>query len=661
MSKLLIVESPGKLASLRKYLGAGWEVAASVGHIRDLPQRDMGIAEDFSLQYELTERGAEVAKKLKALVKQVDEVYLATDPDREGEAIAWHLQQVLGLKNPPRVKFSEIQPQAVKNAVANPGKIDMALVHAQEARRALDRLAGFTGSPAVSRASGRNGLSVGRVQSPAVRLLVDRERAIRAFKSTDHFGVQLTFPGDWAADWRTKPHLSDGALYITDKNFAEQVSAVRDVLVESIVERKARRAPPAPFTTSTMQQAAAIQMNLSTDTTMSLAQALYEAGYITYHRTDKPCLSDESFASLSAYAKGEGMTLVSKMRTWPSKAGAQEAHEAIRPTNWGLKSVPCQGKITETAAQLYEFIRMRAIASQLPDAIYDERVAVLKAASPVAGKTIYFDATGRKLCDHGWLAFMSGDQTDEEGPAQAKNPVPQMAQGQTLTAASGKLQAKKTEAPKRFNEASLLKELERLGIGRPATYASILGVIQKRGYVNIQKKAWLPTELAEALIDMICPALSVSEFSFTSDMENELDLIAEGKQSYTKVVSDFAALLDKEIKNIKPVALGAGGGSGGSGASHPCEKCGKPMYQRKGKNGPFWGCSGYPACNHTLPDEKGKPLTAETAKHVCPDCGKPLVRRQKKGVYDFWGCTGYPACKSSFENDKNKPDLKKKK
>lgn len=655
MSKLLIVESPGKISSLRKYLGSDWDVAASVGHIRDLPQKAMGIEPDtYRLLYEINEDKADVVKRLKSAVAKASSVYLATDPDREGEAIAYHLKEVLRLKDPYRVTFGEIQPETVRTAVTKPRRIDMNLVHAQEARRAVDRLSGYKGSPAVSQASGAK-LSLGRVQTVAVRLLVDLENAIRAFVPINHFGVRLEFDGGWYADWRVKAHLPREQHFFLDESFAKRVALIRQVTVHSCDEKKARRAPPAPFVTATLQQAGSIKLDLTVEETMALAQKLYEGegqgGYISYHRTDKPCLSEESFSALREFAKTAGIPLVAKMRTWSSKAGAQEAHEAIRPTNWALESLPPTSTLSDKAKKLYELIRARAIASQMPDAIYDERVVVLRAVDAVDQKEIWFDATGRVLSMPGWLSLSGSDSSEEDEKPQAANPVPPLEVSQQLVAVNGQCKAKRTEPPKRFNEATLVRELERMGIGRPSTYASIISTIKRREYVEIEKKIWRPTKLAEALISMVSGTLSIAAFGFTSEMEERLDQIAAGKGSYVEFVRTFDSLLDVELKKIKPTSI-----PGAPPSHYPCPTCKRPMYKKTGKSGAFWGCSGYPNdCKTTLPDAGGVPLTPESAKFCCPKCGQPLVRRQKKDEYDFWGCTGYPACKSSFPNERNRP------
>lgn len=657
--KLMIIESPGKIEKLSAILGADWKIAASVGHVRDLPTKEMGVeAPDFKPNYELTERGAGVVAKLKKLASEADSIYLATDPDREGESISWHLQQCLKLKNPLRVTFNEITQNAVKSALVNPRTIDVQRVAAQEARRVLDRLVGYMVSPELSRQTGER-LSAGRVQSPAVRLVVERERAIKAFKVTNHFGATLVFAdaktdAEWTAEWLTKPKfVSEESPYFMDRGFAADVAAVKAVVVRSFDEGEARRSPPAPFTTSTMQQAASVALGLDPKAAMDAAQKLYEQGHITYHRTDNPNVSEESLGDIYAVAVKLGLDMADEPRKFKAPAGAQVGHPAITPTHWEVAEA---GETTEQRA-LYRLIRLRAIACQLADARYAVRTVRLDAAQPVNGKEVEFEAKGRTLIYQGWLKLIAGDQTEEEGAegGEPTNAIPVCQPGETIDVLRGKLLEKKTKPPSRYTQSTLIKKLESEGIGRPATYAAIMDNIVSRGYVKTEKKFLVPSVTGELVVDSLTGKFAFIDLGFTRDVEEDLDRIANGEAAYKSVVTKVHSQLREELATLEVT----------SAPKHPCPTCGKPLRRIKGKTGHFWGCSGHPDCSVTLPDEGGKPgqsKPVEVSEYQCKKCGKPLVHRTKKGKggYDFWGCSGFKdGCKSSYENKNGKPDFSK--
>lgn len=550
--KLLIVESPGKVKKVQSILGAGWKVAASVGHVRDLPIKELGVSlPDFKPDYLPTERGKDVLKRLAALVKGAESVYLATDPDREGEAIAWHLADALKLKKALRVTFDSITKTAIETAIKKPRSIDMSLVSAQEARRVLDRLCGYTVSGPLSKAAAER-LSAGRVQSPALRLVVERERAIRDFLSTTHYGAELVFE-DWKASWVTKPWLTNGEEYLTDKALAEKAAGLRSLTVESCQETESRSAPPAPFTTSTLQQAASNALKFSPKDTMALAQRLYEAGSITYMRTDSPNLSDEAVKEIQAYAKAKNLPLAEKPRVWKSKDGAQEAHEAIRCTHIEVEDA---GE-TEAEKALYKLIRTRALASQLADAVFSVRTVWLSA--PMDGKVAGFEARGRALTEPGWKVVLFADDTAEDSETEPANPVPLLNASEVITASDGKLLTKKTKPPTRFSEASLVKELENRGIGRPATFAAIVETILRREYVRIEKRQLMSTPLGEKAIALLAGAFSFTDYDFTKEMEGGLDAIAGGKAKYVDVLSKAHVRLQSELSTFnKAFGLSAG-------------------------------------------------------------------------------------------------------
>lgn len=610
--KLMIIESPGKIAKLQSILGSEWKIAASVGHVRDLPVKEIGVgAPDFKPAYELTERGRGVVAKLKTLVQQADSVWLATDPDREGESISWHLQQCLKLKGYKRVTFGEITANAVNAALASPRQINVDLVVAQEARRVLDRLVGYMVSPALCRTAGQR-LSAGRVQSPAVRLVVERERAIKAFKVTSHFGAALGFVdaktnGEWSAEWLTKPKfVNDDNPYFTDRAFAAAVAEVKTVVVKSFDESEAKRSPPSPFTTSTMQQAASVALGLDPRATMDAAQKLYEQGHITYHRTDNPNVSDDVIADIHSIAAKLGLDASKEPRKFKAPAGAQVGHPAVTPTHWEVESA---GESHDQRA-LYKLIRLRAIACQLADARYAVRTVRLDAAQPVGGKDVEFEARGRTLVYQGWLKLVAGDQTEEEdgNEKEPSNPIPVCRPGERLDVARGKLLEKKTKAPSRYTQATLVKKLESEGIGRPATYAAIMDNIVTRVYVKTDKKYLVPTPTGELIVDSLVGKFRFADLVFTRDVESELDKIANGQAQYKSVVAAVHNQLCAELGPQLPLAPKPSAPATAKPSSgNKCPNCGKPMRSIDGKNGRFWGCTGYPTCSTTLPDDHGKP------------------------------------------------------
>lgn len=658
MSTLVIVESPTKAKKIGAMLGSEYTVMASVGHVRDLPQKALGMTPpEFKLEYEATERSAKVLSKLAAAVKNADNVVLATDPDREGEAIAWHLLDVLKLpvsKN--RVVYNSVTKEKILAALAAPREIDMHRVHAQEARRALDRMIGYCVSPALSGSAGE-ALGAGRVQSPAVRLIVDQERAIAAFKVTSHFGAELLFKNDdgtsWKAQWDTKPHLAEGETYLLDAELAKRVSDVRNVIVSEYEDTKKGRAPDAPFTTSTMQQAAGKRLKLKPKQTMDTAQRLFEQGAITYHRTDSPNMDAEGAADIAAYAQGAGLKLADKPRTWKAKEGAQEGHEAIRPAHVADVEM---GETDEERA-LYKLIWQRAVASQLADATYAVRSAKLTAEAE--GTPVVFKASGRTLLSPGWLTVYADDAADEDDDDDKKaetanNPIPALALADPLTADSARLLSKKTKPPLRFKLDTLIKELERLGIGRPSTYAAILDNIMAREYILEDKKGYLtPSPRGIKVVDSLVGKFEFLETDYTRGLEDELDQIAEGKNEYLAVVAGAWKSLHVELSGLEAAELAAG---------HACPTCAKVLRRRKGETSYFWGCSDRDCAQPTLPDDDGKPGERKAPPPptgiMCPKCGEELARRTgmtkpkkigwKPQPYDFYSCTGFPKCTEKF-------------
>ncbi|UTF61247.1 MULTISPECIES: type I DNA topoisomerase [Gilvimarinus] len=650
---LVIVESPGKVKKISQILGSGWEVQASVGHVRDLPEKEMGVeAPEYRPKYVPTTRGKDVLAKLRKAVQRADEVYLATDMDREGEAIAWHLQQALKLKEPKRIVFSEITAKAIKAAISKPGKINYRRVAAQEGRRVLDRLVGYRVSPKLGDVTKQRGLSAGRVQSPAVRIVADRERAIQAFVTTDHYGARWNL-GGWFADWDAKPFLLEGQEYLLDRSLAEWVANVTEASVIACEETQESKAPPAPFITSTLQQAASSRLKMKPKATMAAAQKLYEQGHITYMRTDTPNLSEEAFAQIQDYGRANGLPVVDRQRTWKAKGDAQEAHEAVRPTHIDL----VEAGETSDQQQLYKLIWQRTLASQLQAAKYAVRTVKLRAGEQLQGKPVECVTKGRTELNPGWKTVYADDApASKQDPEEAANPVPKLQEGQLVNIAEGKVLDKRTKPPSRFTEAQLIKELEKQGIGRPSTYAAIMENIMSRGYVTYDSagKYLVPTDTGYLVVDcLVASRFSFIELDFTKSIEAQLDEVAEGRAGYKGVIATLDNRLTAELTNMDTVKVEVP-----AGMNHPCPECGEQLTRRPGKSSKkaWWGCSGYPECKVTLPDKNGKPgkpKEREVSETPCPKCGKELVRRKKGGKsgYDFWGCSGFPKCDGRINNE----------
>lgn len=600
--QLMIVESPNKVKKIQGILGQGWTVAASVGHIRDLPAKEMGVsAPDFLPQYVYSDRGADVVDRLKSLVAKASTVYLATDPDREGEAIAWHLQQTLKLKNYRRVTFNAINADVIEEALRKPRAIDTNLVRAQEGRRVLDRLVGYMVSPQLSMAYGIQSLSAGRVQSPATRLVVERERQIQIFKPTKHFGASVSF-GDWQAEWNTKPHLDEDKKYVLDRALAESAASCREFTVSESATKPMMKAPPAPFRSATLMQAASVQLQFTPEKTMQLAQKLFEGGHINYHRTDAQNYDDSTIAEIRAFAESQGWPLPAKPRKWSSVEGAQEGHEAIKPMH-----------LSETAAgdtddekRLYRMIWLRAMASQLADAQYQVSTNVL--TSTANGQTFEFIAKGRILTVKGWKALTASDATEEsdaEGKDYEGGAVPSLEPDSAIKAVDGQVLEKTTQAPSRYTLASLVAKLESMGIGRPSTYPTILKNIMERGYIVEEKRKLKATELGfKTVIALLKNGFEFINYQFTANLELELDRVARGEASYIDVVSKTHAQLEHELQSLQVEPAEA----------HPCPLCGSPLRRigARGKGTYFWGCSAYKdtGCKGAMDDKDGRPVPA---------------------------------------------------
>lgn len=655
---LLIVESPTKAKHIQEFLGSGWQVKASLGHVRDLARTgDASYVRppEFKMNYQITDdKHREIVAGLKSAASKADSVYLAMDPDREGEAIAWHLAQVLGIKaaTAHRVTYQEVTEQAVLKAVANPRNINMTLVAAQETRRALDRIVGWEVSPPLSRSLNTKA-SAGRVQTPALRLVVERERAIRKFKSTTWYQIQAVMPGmtgAWRATWQDG--MPDGE-YFQDKPFADALAAALPSIPLTVIaaeSKPARQAPPPPFTTSSLQMDASRALKIDAEQVMKLAQALFEKGMITYHRTDSPNLSQEGEESLRGEAQRRNWPLSEKPRRWKAKGDAQEAHEAIRPTD----ASDLGAELDAQEKTLYGLIWKRAMASQRADAIYQVTTATLDGGT-FQNRPAIFKATGRVLTDKGWRRLYAesgdGDEGEEKDP-EAGNPVPVLTKGATLTADRGEAVEKKTQPPKRFTQATLIAELERHGVGRPSTYASIIKVLFFRKYIEQKKQALVPTDLGERAIDALLP-FHFCDVDYTREIEETLDRIAQGQAKGRELLAKAYTDLQETLGAMP---------AGAAPETAPCQVdgCDGSVRRLESKKKPgtyFWACSNREA-HGLLQDadgQPGKPFEERQAK--APEAQGPDCPKCKQPTGQFTTSTGKPyyrcqKCSTAWWSDK---------
>jgi len=628
--KLVIVESPSKAKTIQKYLGKEYQVVASVGHIRDLPKSNkkaIDIKGGFIPHYEISPGKEQIASTLSRLAKKSGEVYLATDPDREGEAIAWHIAEICGLKRPKRVAFHEITRNAVTEGIQHPRLIDQNLRRAQEARRVLDRLVGYDLSGLIWKKL-RYGLSAGRVQSPALRILVEKEREIAAFVPEDFWVITAH------ADCPDKTLIT---LVCSKEPRDEQ--EVDDILkkaragiwsVSDTKETEVSRAPSPPFTTSTLQQSASSRLGFSPSNTMRVAQKLYEAGLITYMRTDSVNMSKEAQASATAFILKKFGEEFSSPRVYVTKSkNAQEAHEAIRPTD------PSREKAGTSPDQqkLYGLIFRRTIASQMASA----RMLRTRIVANVSDRSIPdFVANGSQLLFPGWL------EADPIAKQDDMN-VPKLASGYPLSLRSVDSEKKQTEPPRRYSEAGLVKELEKRGIGRPSTYASIIKTLLDRNYATKEGRALHATETGQAVSSFLEKYFAdIVSDTFTADMEQKLDDISNGERDYEKTLEDFYTPFSKEVKAKDSVEKISN--LGDAPKDMHCPECGGAMVLKLGKSGTFFSCSRFPECKGArMKDGSLMPEDKEVGE-ACPECGNPLV--EKVGRFGpFIACSTYPKCK----------------
>ncbi len=632
--KLLIVESPAKAKTISKYLGTGWKVLSSVGHIRDIPKSNkdaIDIEAGFVPHYITIPGKDKVVRELTDAAKKADEVLLATDPDREGEAIAWHIKELCKLKNPKRVVFHEITKPAIEEAVEHPRHIDDNLRRAQEARRVLDRLFGYDLSGLIWKKV-RYGLSAGRVQSPALRILMEREREIRAFVPRDFWVL--------TADAQTAKKESLPLTCVEEAASQEEADRIVEKgtkatwQITDVKESDMKRSPRAPFITSTLQQAASTRLGFAPSRTMQLAQRLYEAGHITYMRTDSTNVSKQAQGEIIAeISKTFGKEYVAP-RTYATKSkSAQEAHEAIRPTRISIHDMGANPE----QKRLYKLIWQRAIASQMTDA----QMKKTKVVAEAEGADIpAFAANGSRIVFDGWLL----------GDPQARGEdtiLPEVAVGDTLSVRGILAEHKQTEPPNRYTEAGLVKELEKREIGRPSTYAATIKTLTDRTYVEKQGKTLIPTDLGEVVSTFIENNFAdyVSD-SFTAEMENELDEIAGGTRDYVKTLKEFYTPFTKALKAKEKIPKITDLGPAPEGTH--CPVCGKSMIIKLGRGGKFLSCSTYPECTGALTIEGKEMAQPKETGLPCPTCGekhdgKLIVREGRYG--SFIGCNRYPKCK----------------
>jgi len=569
MPHLFIVESPGKTNKIAGFLGSGFIVKASFGHVRDLPPKDMGVDVDngFKPTYVVIDNKTGKSKRsiiseLKAQAAKADSIYLATDDDREGESIAWHLYVALGLKRlgkpVHRVRFNAITRPAIEKAMGSIGKLDIPLVSAQECRRVLDRLVGWMVSPKL-RHLGR-GFSAGRVQSPAVRLVVERELEIRNFLSVTHYTVEARMdrPFPWKALWDHAPYREKGQTLWLDKAVAEAVAKVTRLTVLSVEKSQRERRPPPPFITSTLQQAASVALRLSPEKTMSVAQKLYEQGLITYMRTDNPNLSDEGLQDIAAYLQANKLPAATKPNTWKTKESAQGAHEAIRPTHAADRT----GGGSREEQALYDLIWQRAVASQMANATFDVTEIRLEGnvAVPLGdNKPSLFVAKGETVTSKGWMALTQPHEDNENKQEEPAQPLPALKAGDAFDC-KGVCVVRQTTPPTRYTEASLVKKLEELGIGRPSSYATIVGNLKSpvRNYVIINAKRQLePTDRGFAVVnELVGKQFSFLEYDYTKHLETGLDQVAAGNKTYQALLGEAWGVLQTELGRMTDIGPG---------------------------------------------------------------------------------------------------------
>jgi DNA topoisomerase I len=664
---LIIVESPAKTRTLRKFLSKDYAIEASVGHIRDLEKKNLGIGENFEPHYQILAAKKDVVAKLRSAAKNVDVVYLAPDPDREGEAIAWHIAQVIDREPEAirRVTFNEITRKAVLEALEHPGAIDQRRVEAQTARRVLDRLMGFKLSPLLWDKV-KQGLSAGRVQSVALKMVCDREAEIEAFQPEEYWLIDAELLGALPPSFTARLHRIDGTKAKVDNGdqAGEIVSALEggSFRIAKIERKESKQNPSPPFITSHLQQQAARRYGFPVKKTMSLAQRLYEGkeigdrgptGLITYMRTDSTRVAEEALDAVRVWIAQEygEKSLPAKANRYRSKKGAQDAHEAIRPTSFDLPPQAVAQYLERDELRLYQLIWDRFIASQMLPAIFDVTRVDVESGPYV------LRAEGKILKSPGFLAIYneegSGSSADGDGGKEGDKLLPELQEGEELSLQKVTSEQKFTKPPARFNEASLVRALEENGIGRPSTYANILSTLSDRDYVDRLEKRFHPTALGSTVNRLLQDGFAdILNEGYTAGLETELDRIEDGELDWRAALAAFDGKFAKDLAaaaadmpNVKRE---------GVPTDEKCPDCDSPLVMRFGRFGTFLGCTRYPECRYTRNPDVGEPDEAETAAvegegaeiPPCEECGKPMVLRRSR-FGPFYGCSGYPECKQT--------------
>ncbi|WP_444684172.1 type I DNA topoisomerase [Alkalicoccus luteus] len=642
---LVIVESPAKAKTIGKYLGKKYVVKASMGHVIDLPKSQMGVdvEDNYSPKY-ITIRGkGPILKELKQAAKKAKKIYLAADPDREGEAIAWHLADSLNIDKDSkcRVVFNEITKQAIKDSFKHPREINLNLVDAQQARRVLDRLVGYNISPLLWKKV-KKGLSAGRVQSVAVKMIIDRENEIIAFEPEEYWSITAEMEKDGRQFEAKFTHVDGEKTELTSEAEVNKVLEQMDgnkLKVEKVTKRERKRNPVVPFTTSSLQQEAARKLNFRAKKTMMLAQQLYEGidigksgttGLITYMRTDSTRISDTAKAETKAYIESHyGNEYLGKEREQKQSSNSQDAHEAVRPTSADLDPKAVKQYLSRDQYRLYKLIWERLVASQMAPAVMDTMAVDLE------NNGIRFRANGSKMKFPGFMkVYIEGN---DDGKEEKDRLLPDLEEGETTEAQGIVPNQHFTQPPPRYTEARLVRTLEELGIGRPSTYAPTLDTIQRRGYVALEDKRFVPTELGTIVLELIEEFFpEILNVEFTASMESNLDAVEEGKNSWVGIIDDFYQGFEKRLKTaeeeMKEVEIKD------EPAGEDCEKCGNEMVYKMGRYGKFMACSNFPECRNT------KAIVKEIGVD-CPKCEKgQVVERKSKKRRIFYGCDQYPDC-----------------
>ena len=645
---LVIMESPTKAKTVGKYLGPNYVVKACRGHLRDLPKSTLGvdIANNFTPEYVPLEDRGEIIADLKKEAKKADTVYLATDPDREGEAIAWHLKELLELPDSKtkRAAFNEVTEKVVKEAIANPRDIDASLVDAQQARRVLDRIVGYQLSPLLWKKI-RRGLSAGRVQSVVTRFVVDRENEIRAFVPKESWSLDVKLrlldkTGNFVARYygETKKRELENEAQVQE--IIKDITG-KEFTVSGVKRADKKRSAAPPFTTSTLQQEASRKLNMTPKRTMAIAQQLYEGvdvagegtlGLITYMRTDSLRLSDEAMAAAADFIKARygKQYYYGKPHNYSAKAGAQDAHEAIRPTHVELDPERIEKSLTKEQYRLYKLIWSRFLASQMANAVYD----TVSIDTQCAGHL--FRSSHQSVKFSGFLAVYE-ESRDEEAEAPG-TPLPDLQVGDRALATEMKPEQHFSQPPARFNEASLIKEMEERGVGRPSTYATIVSTIQDREYVNKVDKRLQPTALGEVVTGLMMDRFTdIIDVEFTANMETRLDKVESGEQDWKALLAEFYAGFSKELTDAETALEGVRLKVPDEVTEEICEVCGKNMVVKIGRFGKFLACPGFPECTNTKP-------IVEKMPGRCPKCGSTILKRKSKRGYAYYGCERGAEC-----------------